>query len=80
MTVIQKHESPWAPFWLTEPITVAPLSANNIESHEEETMMLVKFIEERIPINWLYKDIIWKLIEVSGIDIMGYRPRAQQNA
>ena len=42
--------------------------------------MLVKFIEESIPVNWLYKDIIWKLIEVSGIDIMGYRPRAQQNA
>ena len=84
MTEITPEQSPAAPRWLTAPATVPPLTLEEygiktaVPADTEANIKRSLYANE--PIDWLLRDVVWKVIADNNLDMDALWPLSDDYA
>ena len=84
MNEITPEQSPAAPRWLSAPATVPPITLEEygikttVPADEEAAIKQSLYANE--PIDWLLRDVVWKVITDSNLDMDALWPLSDDYA
>ena len=84
MNELQPEQSPAAPRWLTAPATVPAITLaeygikTTVPADEEATIKRSLYANE--PIDWLLRDVVWKVITDNNLDMDALWPLSDDYA